>query len=291
MNQTTQLTIFGEALFDCFPDGESVLGGAPFNVAWHLQAFGDAPKFISRVGNDTLGDTILAEMKNWGMDTNWVQLDNQHPTGRVNVTIDDNEPSYEIATESAWDFIADSLIDSPPQAGLFYHGSLAARSEISHHTLQKLTESPGLDIFVDVNLRDPWWQKEDICHWLEQARWVKLNQDELGELGFRSADLHQDMTRMHSHYHLDQLIVTCGEKGATVRDQDGEFHLIKPTASNQVIDTVGAGDAFTAMYIHGLLAGWEITHTLAQAQRFASQVVGLRGATSKDANFYNIINN
>ena len=154
MNQTTQLTIFGEALFDCFPDGQSVLGGAPFNVAWHLQALGDAPKFISRVGNDTLGDTILNEMKSWQLDTAWVQQDNQHPTGQVNVSFSANEPSYDIATDSAWDFIADSLIESPPQSGLFYHGSLAARSDASHETLQKLTEAPGLDIFVDVNLRD-----------------------------------------------------------------------------------------------------------------------------------------
>ncbi len=144
---------------------------------------------------------------------------------------------------------------------------------------------------MDINLRDPWWQKEDICHWLEQARWVKLNQHELAELGFRSADLHQDMTRMHSHYHLDQLIVTCGEKGAIVRDQDGEFHLTTPTPLTEVVDTVGAGDAFTAMYIHGLLADWTITEALAKAQQFASHVVGLRGAISKDKNFYSNFNN
>ncbi|WP_438970712.1 PfkB family carbohydrate kinase, partial [Methylophaga sp.] len=128
MNQTPQVTIFGEALFDCFPDGQSVLGGAPFNVAWHLQALGNQPKFISRVGNDTLGDTILAEMKNWQMDVGLVQQDLQHPTGRVNITFTDNEPSYDIQTDSAWDFIADSLVTTPPESGLFYHGSLAARS-------------------------------------------------------------------------------------------------------------------------------------------------------------------
>lgn len=291
MKQTSQLTIFGEALFDCFPDGQSVLGGAPFNVAWHLQAFGDTPKFISRVGNDKLGDSILTEMKSWGMDTALMQLDNQHPTGRVNVTIADNEPSYDIATDSAWDFIAESLIETPPQSGIFYHGSLAARSETSYQALQKLTENPALDIFVDINLRDPWWQKEDICHWIEQARWVKLNQHELAELGFKSADLHQDMTRMHNHFHLDQLIVTCGDKGAIVRDQQGEFHFITPGLTTEVVDTVGAGDAFTAMYIHGLLADWEISHALTQAQQFASEVVGVRGAIIKDISFYNKYSN
>ena len=291
MMQTKQLTIFGEVLFDCFPGGENKLGGAPFNVAWHMQAMDDQPQFISRVGEDELGNAILREMQDWGMDIQTVQRDNQHPTGRVNVTLHDKEPSYDIARDSAWDFIDYPSIRNIPTEGLFYHGSLAARSETSRQTLQKLTDNPALDVFVDVNLRAPWWEKEELYPWLERARWVKLNQDELSELGFRSADLHQDMTRMHTHFHLEQLIVTCGEKGAIVRDTEGEFHLVKPTAATEVVDTVGAGDAFTAMYIHGLLHHWEINDALHHAQQFASQVVGQRGALSKEKEFYNIINN
>lgn len=286
MSSIKPVSLFGEVLFDCFPDGDNMLGGAPFNVAWHLQAMGDNPAFISRIGKDELGETILAEMREWGMTPSLVQQDARHPTGRVNVTITDNEPRYEIARGSAWDYI-----DTPPPAelpakGLFYHGSLAARSEISRQTLQKLTENPDYDLFVDVNLRPPWWQKEEVYHWLEQASWVKLNQDEMVELGFRSADLHQDITRMHTHFHLEHLIVTCGEKGAIVRDNGGEIHLVKPASTTEVVDTVGAGDAFTAMYIHGLLHGWDIDTTLHRAQDFASRVVGQRGAISKDKNLY-----
>lgn len=286
MSRTKLLTIFGEVLFDCFPDGESKLGGAPFNVAWHLQAMGDSPNFISRIGKDALGDKIFSEMQEWGMKTAMLQRDLAHPTGRVNVTIKDDEPSYDIAEGSAWDFIDYPAVTDLPAKGLFYHGSLAARSETSQQTLQKLTENPDYDIFVDVNLRSPWWQKDDVYHWLEQARWVKLNQHELAELGFRSADLHQDMTRMHTHFHLDQLIVTCGEKGAIVRDTEGEFHLVKPESVTKVVDSVGAGDAFTATYIHGLLNDWDTNKTLHQAQAFASKVVGLRGATTKDKKIY-----
>jgi fructokinase len=286
MKRQQTLTIFGEALFDCFADGETVFGGAPFNVAWHLQALGDQPQFISRVGNDALGDAILSEMQDWGMATGNMQRDAKHPTGRVIVTIENNEPHYDIAIDSAYDFIEYDELKQPPQSGLFYHGSLAARNPVSHQTLQTLTQAENLAIFVDINLRAPWWQKTDLCRWLEQARWVKLNQDELASLGFRSADLHQDMTRMHTHFHLDQLIVTCGEKGAVVRSQDGEFHQVAPTQATTVVDTVGAGDAFTAMYIHGLLEGWPITSTLEKAQAFASKVVGQRGAISKNKAFY-----
>jgi fructokinase len=285
MKNNTPVTIFGEVLFDCFPTGEQILGGAPFNVAWHLQALGDRPLFISRVGKDALGGLIETEMRQWGMCTDALQHDPIHPTGRVNVSFTNNEPSYDIAQNSAWDFI--ELLDSAiANKGIFYHGSLASRSEVSRHTLEKLSENKGISLFVDVNLREPWWHKDEVYHWLEQARWVKLNQDELAALGFRSADLHQDMTRMHTHFHLDQLIVTCGEKGAIVRDTEGEFHLVKPASSTQVVDTVGAGDAFTAMYIHGLVQQWDINTALHQAQAFASKVVGFRGATIKDKQIY-----
>ncbi|WP_417509387.1 carbohydrate kinase family protein [Methylophaga sp.] len=286
MTSSSNLTLFGEALFDCFPTGENVLGGAPFNVAWHLHALGDSPVFISRVGNDDLGKTILSEMDSWGMNTQAIQIDDQHQTGRVDITIKDDEPSYIFAEDSAWDFIELGESASQALSGFFYHGTLVARHETSYKTLEKLTENPSLDIFVDVNLRSPWWQKEVVYHWLEQARWVKLNESELYELGFQSADLYQDMTRMHTHFHLDQLIVTRGEKGAIVRDTDGEFHEVAPTQHEQVIDTVGAGDAFTAMYIHGLLADWSIETTLEKAQAFACRVVTQRGAISKNPDFY-----
>lgn len=284
--QNKNLVIFGEALFDCFPDGASVLGGAPFNVAWHLQAFGDAPQFISRVGQDDLGEQILHSMRAWGMQTDKVQQDTNHATGQVNITIENDEPHYDIAIDAAYDFIDYAAIIDKPQTGLFYHGTLAARQAVSARALEQLTQSPELQIFIDVNLRDPWWNKADVFKWIERASWVKLNQDELETLGFKSADLHQDMTRMHSHFHLQHLIVTCGEKGAIVRDEQGEFHQIEPQFSNTIVDTVGAGDAFSAMYIHGLLADWTVDDTLEKAQSFASKVVGVRGAISEDPDFY-----
>ena len=94
--------IFGEVLYDCFPDGTMVLGGAPFNVAWHLQAFGCTPVFVSSVGTDAAGEKIIKAMDNWGMGTQWIERDPLHPTGRVNVTFVSNEPTYDIVRDSAW---------------------------------------------------------------------------------------------------------------------------------------------------------------------------------------------
>ena len=97
--------VFGEVLFDRFPDGNVVLGGAPFNVARHLQAFGREPLMISRVGNDALGRNIRQAMEDWSMTLRGLQLDSQHPTGTVDVSFHADEPSYDIVDQRAYDFI------------------------------------------------------------------------------------------------------------------------------------------------------------------------------------------
>ena len=97
--------VFGEVLFDHFPDGTRVLGGAPFNVAWHLQAFGQAPWFVSRVGADPEGAAVREAMRDWGMDTGGLQLDPRYPTGRVSVRFADGEPTYDIVRPCAYDAI------------------------------------------------------------------------------------------------------------------------------------------------------------------------------------------
>ena len=100
-----RLCIFGEVLFDHFPDGKHVLGGAPFNVAWHLQAFGQAPYFISRIGDDAEGETVRNAMRDWGMNTEGLQIDKHLPTGRVDIEFVDNEPHYDIVHPCAYDAI------------------------------------------------------------------------------------------------------------------------------------------------------------------------------------------
>jgi len=282
-----QPIIFGEVLFDCFPGGEQVLGGAPFNVAWHLQAFGDQPRFISRVGEDAQGTQIINAMTQWGMDTTLVQTDRQHQTGRVDVELIDAEPHYNITPNCAYDFIDAVALNNLDAKGVLYHGSLALRNSATRQSFERLASNPELSIFLDVNLRPPWFEKEELSNWLSQARWVKLNQHELQQLGCGSGDMQDDMARFQVKHKLDLLIVTRGEEGAIVRSRDGELHSVTPPAAQKFVDTVGAGDAFTAVFVHGLIAGWPLSKILDAAQQFASAVVGLRGATSSDAEFYN----
>ncbi len=285
MTESARLAVFGEALFDCFAEQQK-LGGAPFNVAWHLQAFGDAPLFISRIGDDDLGRQISSAMQNWGMTLSGLQTDPARPTGTVNVTLKGSEPDYQISDNVAYDFIDKAALPALRNDAIVYHGSLALRHRQNREVLAYLTRNPSVSVFVDVNLRKPWWDKETLFSWLERARWVKLNADELAEIGFNSADLQQDMIRMQSHFQLEQLIITRGELGAIVRGNDGELCEFPPAKAEQVKDCVGAGDAFSAMYLHGLLQGWPVTQILPKAQAFAAAVVGLQGAFTDDAAFY-----
>jgi fructokinase len=278
--------IFGEVLFDHFPDGSRVLGGAPFNVAWHLQAFGLSPYFISRVGDDVAGREIADLMIAWGMCRDWLQTDAHHATGSVQVRIDNGEPSYDIVKDSAYDFIDTALLTQPNTQGILYHGSLAVRNPVSLAALRAIKASHQGRIFVDVNLRSPWWQPESLLPLLHDADWLKLNQDELFQLSPDGADLQTAMRLLYDRFNLEILFVTCGENGAVAYAGNHQFESVKPSSSLAVIDTVGAGDAFSAVLLLGLSQQWPLPITLERAQAFAGALVGRRGATVNDPSFY-----
>ena len=286
MKTNSQPYIFGEVLFDCFPDGQQVLGGAPFNVAWHLQAFGDNPHLISRVGQDELGKNILQAMREWGMDTSYIQSDSSHPTGHVDITMINNEPHYDITPDCAYDFIEAENISLQENKGILYHGTLALRNHVTRQAYDKLAALPGMSIFLDVNLRTPWWQKEEIHDYLQRARWVKLNDLELQQLSQAGGDLEQTMQALQEQHAIELLIVTRGASGAIVRNLEGQIYTSPLPVVSEFVDTVGAGDAFTAVFLHGLILDMPIADNVIAAQEFASKVVGLRGATTQDLNFY-----
>jgi len=281
-----QIGIFGEVLFDQFPDGQQVLGGAPFNVAWHLQAFGLAPCFISRVGDDVQADNIRQAMDMWGMTTAQLQTDYDHPTGAVQISFNNGEPSYAILTNQAYDFITTDLLDLDAHYSVLYHGTLAIRHSTATHALDVLKAHHQGKIFVDVNLREPWWQAERVKHIIDQAHWVKLNHHELAQLQPLHNDVKEAMALFVARHHLDVLVVTRGEQGAIAMTQFGETVEVTPTAQLAVVDTVGAGDAFSAVLLLGLQRGWSLQVTMERAQDFASALVTQRGAIVQDRGFY-----
>jgi len=279
------IAIFGEALFDQFPD-EQILGGAPFNVAWHLQAFNQRPCFISRVGRDASGDKIRQAMLAWGMTVENLAYDSDHPTGTVQVAINNGEPSYRILADQAYDFIDAQQLDTDRQYSAIYHGTLALRNRTSESALRDLTARHQGKVFIDVNLREPWWCKETVDQWLGNAHWVKLNHDELMQLAPAQNSL-QDMMRLFLEQHaLEVLVVTCGSQGALALTETGEFIEVAPAADLAVIDTVGAGDAFASVLLLGMQLGWPLQLTMERAQSFASALVTQKGATNQDLSFY-----
>jgi len=175
---TPAVAIFGEVLFDRFDYGVEILGGAPFNVAWHLQAFQQAPLFISRIGQDQAGAKIQAAMQTWGISQAALQIDAEFPTGAVEISLNNGEPEYQILANQAYDFIDDQSLPSIDCA-LLYHGSLAARQPVSGKALQNLINRHQGKVFIDINLRQPWWNQTAVAELLTQANWVKLNHQEL----------------------------------------------------------------------------------------------------------------
>lgn len=280
------IAVFGEALFDQFPDGQQILGGAPFNVAWHLQAFNQHPCFISRVGDDALGDKIRQAMLAWGMVVENLACDPDYPTGTVRVTINSGEPGYEILAEQAYDFITAQQPDVDRRYSVIYHGTLVLRNRTSEQALRNLTARHQGKVFIDVNLREPWWQKEAVNHWVDKAQWAKLNHDELMHLALPQNTLQDTMRLFLAQHELEVLVVTCGSRGAMAINQAGEFIEVVPAGDLAIVDTVGAGDAFAAVLLLGMQHGWPLQLTMERAQSFASALVTKRGATVQDLSFY-----
>jgi len=277
--------IFGEVLFDCFPDGSRVLGGAPFNVAWHCQAFGLQPLFISRVGNDSLGREIQSAMLDWGMDASGMQVDSTQATGIVDVSFDEGEPSYDIVENSAWDFIDHQLMPEIDRQSILYHGSLALRNPLAASSLLKLKQQCNKSIFIDVNLRPPWWNPSLIERIMKNVRWIKLNVDELALIVPNEKNIEDQARYLFSNFHVELIIITQGKAGAMAITQN-EQCSVQPNNISKVVDTVGAGDAFSSVLLLGLYKAWPLQQILNRAQQFASAVVGQRGATTQDKLFY-----
>lgn len=293
MNELLPVYVFGEVLYDCFPENDPMLGGAPFNVAWHLQAFDVAPVMISAVGDDALGQNICQKMQQWGMTTQQIQVDPHHDTGIVNVAIVAGEPSYDIVLNAAYDHINQQKLPTITGEHFFYHGSLAARCSASREALESLHGRPGQRTFIDVNLREPWWEPACLKSMVHGVYCVKLNQHELALLAELPAPptdrdaLVETAVNFRLTNNITHLIVTLGADGAFLVDEMGS--VVTPEMTPQlttVVDTVGAGDAFAAVVLVGMLHQWDWRTTLERAQQFAGFIVGQQGALSDNPAIY-----
>ena len=287
------VALFGEILADIFPE-RSVLGGAPFNVARHLQAFGMHPVMISRTGNDALREDLMREMLRLGMDTSGIQCDPVYPTGQVQVHIENGQHRFEILPDQAYDHIhagMTHMMTMSLKPSLVYFGTLAQRAIESRLALDKFIADSHCPKFLDINLRSPWFSKHTIRRSLQRANIVKMNQDELADVArfFRieGDSPEAQALQLMQAFDLKALLLTCGEQGAWLIDSNNEIFSTGPAEpEGKLIDTVGAGDAFAAIFIVGLLNQWPTALTLQRANRFAAALCGIRGGAPDDDNFY-----
>lgn len=283
--------LFGELLLDHFPDGSVVLGGAPLNVACHLRGLGMQPLLVSRIGEDDAGRLVREALRYWDLDEQGVQTDCERTTGTVYVRIEQGEPVFRIEPDQAYDFIEAHDVPQFPLGGaILYHGTLAVRNPVSRQALDYLIKRHRPPVFLDVNLRSPWWRAEDLRTLLEQANWIKLNAQELdtvtGLYDLPGKLPEQRAEALRALCGAEYVVVTQGESGAFAVCSDGNSAAVRPAASIDVVDTVGAGDAFSATLLLGLIWHWPLQDSMERAQELAGFICGVRGAVKRDLGFY-----
>ena len=270
---------FGEVLWDVLPD-KRLPGGAPMNVAYHLNQLGVTAAMISRVGNDELGKELFAYFTSKKVTGDFIQIDQEHDTSRVLAKVEGNHVTYDIVKPVAWDFIAynKSIERLVSAAKLFIFGSLGARSETSRRTLFELLEIAPFKV-LDINLRPPHYEKGTLEYLLQHADILKLNDDELQLLGNWygwKANEKDRMMALQDRFQLNTVIATRGENGAIVL-HDGKFYE-HPGFKVKVVDTIGSGDAFLAGFISGFIQQNQFPEMLEFACRIGAFVAQHSGA-------------
>lgn len=240
---------FGEVLWDVI-EGVPNIGGAPFNFAAHARRCGMSTALISAIGPDDLGRRAREMIRREGVDDSCVFV-SELPTGTVEVKLDKGMPAYEIKKPVAWDRIVIPDEEAlPVTPRVFYHGTLAARDEVSYKTLESLlTRYAQSLVFYDVNLRQDFWSEDVVRHLLGGTDILKLNEDEVVQLGFSVAGLFDEFPR------LKMVAVTRGADGCDVSVRGSETYHSDAIPTGPVVDTVGAGDAFSAAFIAEILRG------------------------------------
>ena len=281
---SSEVLCVGEVLWDALPEG-LFLGGAPFNVACHLRAAGTPVTMVSRVGRDRLGDEVLRRAARYGVGTDLIQVDDVLPTGFVRVDVDDaGNPTYEILEPAAWDAIAVTapLLAHAADARAIVFGTLAQRHAMSRATIRRLWDTEAL-MALDVNLRAPFEDREIVRRSLRRANVVKMSDEELQTIAgwFALEGDQQEMVgSLAETFACDVVCLTRGSGGAALW-HDGNW-TEHPGFTVEVRDTVGAGDAFLAVLLAGLLAGGSDSAILQHANLIGAYVATQFGAVPSD---------
>lgn len=273
----------GEIVWDMLPAGKQ-LGGAPLNFAFFSKELGAEAYAVSAIGNDVLGDETLAVASATGVNLDYLQRNNL-PTSRVLISLDnEGVPQYEIVENVAWDALEcpQMILDLVKDASVMCWGSLAQRSVTSRQSvLAMLSAAPKECVKVfDINIRQHYYSREVIETSLGYADILKLNEDELplvaSILGLSGPE-HDIVSQLIEKYALKYLVYTHGADFSEVFSATGEYSHV-PTPKVKVVDTVGAGDSFTAVFVTSILQGLSMTESHARAVEVSAYVCTQNGA-------------
>lgn len=274
----------GEALWDILPEGKKI-GGAPANFAYHVSQFGLKSRVVSAVGDDKLGNEILENFKEKGL--NVLIEKPAYPTGVVQVQLDNEGiPCYDIKENVAWDNIpfTPEMEKLAQRTCAVCFGSLAQRNVVSRETihafLRAMPDGKGRYKIFDINLRQGFYTKEILKDSMKQCNILKINDEELVTVsrlfGYPGIDLQDKCWILIAKYNLEMLILTCGVNGSYVFTP-GNVSFVQ-TPKVEVADTVGAGDSFTAAFIAALLKGKSVVEAHQLAVSVSAYVCTQNGA-------------
>jgi fructokinase len=273
---------FGEILFDVIED-EYYLGGAPLNFAAHLAQCGVESYIFSKVGADELGAEALRQVRGLGVKTDFVEVDEAHATGTVEVLLNAGQPDYTIFENVAYDFITlDEKVEAfgKTEFDLLYYGTLAQRSTQSREALRQIiAQRKFKQVFYDVNLRKGFYNQEILENSLQHCTMLKLNDEEvkvLSQLLYQQELSMEEFSRKAvAAYGIAIVIITAGAAGCYL--YEGGQLLFVPGQAVVVADTVGAGDAFSAAFVYKYLSGASAVEAARAATRLGAYVASCRG--------------
>jgi fructokinase len=273
----------GEILWDLLPEGKK-LGGAPANFAFHAQSLGAKSYVVSAVGDDELGKEIVDQLNDIKLATDYIEISHIHPTGTVDVEIDENgKPDFTIHKDVAWDYISfqPQINDLAHDLDALCFGSLAQRSLISRETIRQMIEATSENCLriYDINLRQNYYNAKLIEDNLNLANCFKLNEDEfpiVAEIFAMSGSEQKILDNLLSRFELKIIALTKGGEGSVLHTPDESSYLKAEEVA--VVDTVGAGDAFTAAMGVGVLRNLPLKTIHEQATNLSAYVCTQNGA-------------
>jgi fructokinase len=275
----------GEVLWDVFPEHKQ-LGGAPTNFAYISCLLGDDAVVASRAGTDALGEELAARLQSLGLGTSHLQRDPSHPTGTVQVEVSaEGQPNFEIVENVAWDFVewTPELQQLASNADAVCIGTLAQRSSQSRDTIRRFLAATGKECVrvFDVNLRQAFYSPEVIHASAKKATIIKMNHEEvpavMQALGAPTGRDLQSAQWLNRTFGTALVCVTRGSSGSLLVAEAG--HHEHPGYRVRTVDTVGAGDAFTATMVHHFLRGSDLATMNDAANRIGAWVASKPGAT------------